>query len=132
MPSQTARARVVDFRPIDPKGMSDPRFRAEVAKGINAIHDCVHAGQKAADEKREALATDLGTVKTDVAAIKGAVHTLTELFSNGPPAVKAKLGWKEHGTLVLSIIGAGSGFAFFYKFGAAILAAAHAFLMSVT
>lgn len=132
MPSRAARARAVDFRPIDPRGMSQERFRAEVASGINAIHNCVHAGQKAADEKREALATDLETVKTDVAAIKGAVHTLTELFSGGKPAVKANLGWKDHFKLILSLIGAGSGIAFFYKFGAALLGAAHAFLMGAT
>lgn len=130
MAARAARAEVVDFKPIDPKGLSQERFRAEVASGINAIHDCVHAGQKAADEKREALASDLEKVKTDVAAIRGAVHTLTELFSGGSkPSVKAKLGWKDHGMVALSIIGAGSGFAFFYKFGAAILAAMHAFLM---
>lgn len=130
MPARAARAEVVDFKPIDPKGLSQERFRAEVASGINAIHDCVHAGQKAADEKRQALADDLDKVKTDVAAIKGAVHTLTELFSgNSKPAVKANLGWKDHAKLILTVIGAGSGFAFFYKFGAAILAAAHAFLM---
>jgi hypothetical protein len=130
MPARAARAEVVDFKPIDPKGLSQERFRAEVASGINAIHDCVHAGQRAqqewnaeADRKRSAMAED-------ISEIRGAVHTLTELFSgNSKPAVKANLGWKDHAKLILTVIGAGSGFAFFYKFGAAILAAAHAFLM---
>jgi hypothetical protein len=107
------RSRAMEFKPIDPRGLSQERFRAEVAKGINAIHICVHEGQRTADQKREVLAND-------VAAIKGSVETLTDLFSQGPPAVKAKMGWLEH-LKIAGSVAASLGLAIFiYQVGAAV------------
>lgn len=112
-PAPGASPKAMEFREIDPKGLSQERFRAEVAKGINAIHVCVHAGQTAADQKRQELADD-------VAAIKGSVATLTDLFSNKTPAVKAKMGWFEHAKIAGSVLGAIGGAIFVYQLGAVL------------
>lgn len=124
-PASGAGARPMDFKEIDPKGLSDARFRAEVAKGINAIHICVHTAQKDADEKREILAQD-------VAHIKGAVETLTDLFSpDRPPAVKANMGWKEH-LKMAGTIGACLGLAvFLYRMAVALAPAFDEFMRTV-
>ena len=124
-PTESRRIRPVEFKQIDPKGLSQERFRAEVASGINAIHICVHEGQKAADRKREELAQD-------VAAIKGSVATLTDLFSaDRPPAVKAKMGWKEH-LKIAGTIGACLGlFVFLYRMAVALAPAFHDFMLKV-
>lgn len=115
----------MDFKEIDPKGLSQERFRAEVAKGINAIHVCVHTGQKEADAKREALAAD-------VAHIKGSVETLTDLFSSKTPsAVPAKMNWKEH-LKMAGTIGACLGLAvFLYRMAVALAPAFHDFMLKV-
>lgn len=110
----------MEFREIDPKGLSQERFRAEVAKGINAIHLCIHAG----DKKREELAED-------VAAIKGSVETLTDLFSHNTPAVKAKMGWLEHLKVAGSCVSAVILLALAYQLLIAIAPGLHGFLMGL-
>lgn len=108
----------MDFKEIDPKGLSQERFRAEVAKGINAIHVCVHDGQE-----------KLGK---DIAAIRGSVETLTDLFSDRTPAVKAKMGWKEH-LKMAGTIGACLGLAvFLYRMTVALAPAFHEFMLKVS
>lgn len=124
-PALGAEPRPMDFKEIDPKGLSQERFRAEVAAGINAIHVCVHDGQQAADTKREKLAAD-------VAQIKGAVETLTDLFSDRTPAVKAKMGWREH-LKMAGTIGACLGLAvFLYRMAVALGPAFHDFMLKVS
>ncbi len=125
MPALATGTKAVEFNELDPKGLSDARFRAEVAKGINAIHNCVHDGQQKADEKREALARD-------VAEIKGKVGALIDLFSpDRPPAVKANMGWKEH-LKMAGTIGACLGLAvFLYRLAVALAPAFHDFMKTV-
>ncbi|ODT86703.1 MAG: hypothetical protein ABS78_15590 [Phenylobacterium sp. SCN 70-31] len=101
----------VDFKPVETRGKRTPEALQDLADGQNATHECIHALAKKVDE------------------IAGSVKTLTDLFSKGPPAVKASMGWMEHGKLALTILGAASGIVIFYRFGAAIAAAAHQFLM---
>lgn len=131
-PFTAGGAKPMEFKQIDPRGLSQERFRSEVAAGINAIHICVHEGQQAADEKRELLARD-------VAAIKGSVETLTDLFSQGPPSVKAKMGWMEHLKIVGSVAATLGLAIFVYQVGAALsphiaasFKAFHLYIMSLS
>ena len=123
-PGETPGDRSMEFKEIDPKGLSQERFRAEVAAGINAIHVCVHTGQSEADKKRAALASE-------VSQIKSSVETLIELFSDRSPAVKAKIGWKEH-LKIAGTIGACLGlFVFLYRMAVALAPAFHDFMLKV-
>lgn len=117
-PPESAGAKPMDFKEIDPKGLSQERFRAEVAKGINAIHVCVHDGQQ--------------RLAKDIAEIKGSVDTLTDLFSpDRPPAVKANMGWKEH-LKMAGTIGACLGLAvFLYRMAVALAPAFNDFMLKV-
>jgi hypothetical protein len=125
------RAEAVDFKPVQTKGRRTSDALSDLAQAVNATHTCIHTGQqeqaawnKSADDKRDAL-----DAKVD--RIAGSVETLTSLFSKGPPAVKARVGWVEHLKLA-GTIGACLGLAvFLYRMAVALAPAFHDFMLKV-
>lgn len=107
--SRAFRGARVDFKPIDPVGLSDRELLEKAVLGINQTHLCVHDFREAqskhnatARQQRIKMARELATVKRRQANTDGQVSLITlamgarapEAGEVKPKAAKADVSWK--------------------------------------
>lgn len=133
------------FKPVDVTGKKMDAALADIARGLNSLHQCVHAGHEAqaerdeiADQKRAALAGEVGEIRAKQDVDSGRITKLAQMFgaaeqSPGEKAAKPKvgMGWREHAKIA-GTIGACLGlFVFLYRLTAALAPAFHEFMLKV-
>lgn len=112
------------FKPVDVTGKRVDAALADIARGLNSLHQCVHAGHEAqaerdeiADQKRAELAGSVGAIQAQQEIDGGRITKLAQMFGAAeqppgekPAKPKVGMGWKEHGKIAATILGSLSGF----------------------
>lgn len=139
--SFAAEVRVSDFVPVKTEWPSIEEALADLGRGLNAVHSCVHVGllaqaarDAAADTKRDELATEVGLVKKAVGAVEtrvdiaeGSVSALAKAHGATlpqgakPMKVKADMGWKDIAKIAGTVLsGFGGAILFLQVFGSPV------------
>ena len=123
------RGEVVKFKPVSVEGDDVAAALTKIARGVNDLHTCVHSGHEAqaerdriADQKREALAEQVGAIQLKQDVDSGRITALakaigTERVEKGEPRPKAHVdvSWKAMGKVALTVFGAFGGIVLFLQ-----------------